>query len=61
MKNTKRQRQQLLKKLERINADLSLTEEFLSEHLEQNLVFKKEKIQFVKHLVVDLQQTIRFM
>ena len=61
MKNTKRQRERLLKKLERINADLALLKEFLSEHLEHHAELQSEKIHLLQHAIVNYQEIIRFM
>ena len=59
--NTKRERERLLKKLERSNADLALLKEFLSEHLERNAELQSEKVQLLQQAIVNYQDIIRFM
>ena len=61
MKNTKRNRERLIKKLERINSDLALLSDFLSEHLEHHAELQAEKIHLLKHAVVNYQEIVRFM
>ncbi len=61
MKNTKRNRERLIKKLERMNADFALLREFLSEHLEHHAELQAEKIHLLQHTVVNYQEIVMFM
>ncbi len=61
MKNTKRNRERLIKKLERINSDLALLSDFLSEHLEHHAELHSKRIHVLQHTVVNYQETVRFM
>ena len=61
MKNTKRNRERLIKKLERMNSDLALLKDFLSEHLERNAELHGKRIHLLQHTVVNYQEILQFM
>jgi hypothetical protein len=61
MKNTKRNRERLLKKLERISSDLELLSDFLGEHLERNAALQERKIQLLQQVIVNYEEMVRFM
>ena len=61
MENTKRNRERLIKKLERIHSDLALLKDFLSDHLEHHAELQSQKVHLLQHAVVNYQEILQFM